>query len=219
MPAALRISTVVWGRRRVRNRVEYRMHRRHDAARSWAIAELVVLTRWRERRGHGRVFSGSRLRPSLWRALPVALGDEVRTWPSLSVPQLADRIEAARPHLKKRLLSAPTAEIMHALIAHCGVERLEQLIARHADPARWESPGVPDLFLFARDRKGRVLAAQFVEVKMPDEPLTPGQPGEIAFLQSLGLEARVLRLIERNGPPTAPDASDATVTPEREIVA
>jgi len=41
------------------------------------------------------------------------------------------------------------------------------------------------------------VIARFVEVKKPEEELSQDQKEEIAFLQSLELHARVLRLIER----------------------
>jgi hypothetical protein len=75
---------------------------------------------------------------------------------------------------------------------------LKAIVARHTDPARVENFGTPDLFLYATENKtGKVSIARFVEVKKPEEQLSDDQKGEINFLQSLGLHARVLRLIER----------------------
>ena len=36
-----------------------------------------------------------------------------------------------------------------------------------------------------------------MEVKKPEEPLSQDQREEIAFLKSIGLQARILRLMER----------------------
>jgi hypothetical protein len=152
--------------------------------------------------------------PSLWRALPVALGPDVASWTSLSERTIADRLEAVRPALRAQHLDAPSAMIVHTLIAVCGPARLQQLVARHANPERWGSPGVPDLFLFRRDTTGRITSARFVEVKRPREPFRPGQEDELAFLQSIGLHARVLRLIER--PLRSDSVADTSVTPPGE---
>jgi hypothetical protein len=87
---------------------------------------------------------------------------------------------------------------LHALFEVCGASRLKQLIVRHNDPARQDRFGTPDLFLYATDNStGKAAIARFVEVKKPEEPLKPDQSEEIAFLQGLGLHARVLRLDER----------------------
>jgi hypothetical protein len=93
----------------------------------------------------------------------------------------------------------PAANVLKALFEHCGVKRLRAIVARHTDPARVENFGTPDLFLYATDNKtGKVSIARFVEVKKPEERLSDDQKEEINFLQSLGLHARVLRLIERD---------------------
>jgi hypothetical protein len=79
-----------------------------------------------------------------------------------------------------------------------GALRLEQLIERHNDPVRQDRFGTPDLFLDAiEDSTGKAAIARFVEVKKPEGPLKRDQTEEIAFLQELGLHARVLRLDER----------------------
>jgi hypothetical protein len=76
---------------------------------------------------------------------------------------------------------------------------IRQIIKRHLDPERVNPrrPGVPDLFLWAVDRRGRLCPPRFVEVKRPDERLCGHQKKEIEFLRSLGLEAGVFRLQER----------------------
>jgi hypothetical protein len=178
-----------------------------------------VLGRWRQRRRVGVAFCGARLAPSLWRALPVALGADVSSWGALDETALCERIAAARPALRTQHFALPAPSIVQVLVAVCGVERLQQLVARHADSARWAQPGVPDLFLFMRDATGRVMSPRFVEVKRPDEPVRPGQVEEIAFLQSIGLNARVLRLTERGDGRRGATARRATVTPVREYAA
>lgn len=79
-----------------------------------------------------------------------------------------------------------------------GPDRLDQLIKRHCAPDRGSRSGVPDLFLFARKNStGDLLVPTFVEVKKPQEAISLDQRSEIAFLQSMGLRARVLTLMER----------------------
>jgi len=41
------------------------------------------------------------------------------------------------------------------------------------------------------------VLGRFVEVKKPVEPLKPSQVEELAYLNGIGLKARVLRLTER----------------------
>ena len=64
------------------------------------------------------------------------------------------------------------------------------------------SPGIPDLFLYRMDANGRIHGGRFVEVKRHNqqtgyrEPVSASQAAELEFLQSLGLEARVIYLLE-----------------------
>jgi len=195
---ALHISNIVHGRERDGQRVTYLVDPRgHGTDRD--IAEVVVLRRWRARKTDGYRFSGSRMPPSTWRALPIILGDDVSTWPAFTEAEIADRKTQAAGALKPLNLDAPAPTTIVALIAVCGVDRLRALVARHADPARWASPGVPDLFLFAWQLDRRRVLGRFVEVKKPTEPLLRSQVEELAFLQQIGLKARELRLLERGG--------------------
>ncbi len=215
---ALRISTIVYGRARHGTRVTYLLNEDGEGTQT-AVAESVVLLRWRRRRRDGVTFSGARLAPSLWRALPMALGHDVASWSTLDMSAIADRVDAARCAMREQHVDLPAADIVHALIAVCGAARLQQLVVRHADPARWEQPGVPDLFLFMRTADGRVMSPRFVEVKRPNEPVRSGQVEEITFLQSLGFDARVLRLVERRMGRSRNTSRRATVTPPCERTA
>jgi hypothetical protein len=71
-----------------------------------AVPETVVLTRWRQRKMPGHVMGGTRLEPSLWRALPVVLGDDVAAWRRMTVAAIASRLEAARPSRREDGLHA-----------------------------------------------------------------------------------------------------------------
>jgi hypothetical protein len=58
--------------------------------------------------------------------------------------------------------------------------------------------GIPDLFLFGTSQStGPPTIARFVEVKKPEEPVSTFQIAEIAFLNQMGLHARVFSLVER----------------------
>lgn len=196
--SALRISHIVYGREKT-GRVTYLVDSKGNGT-DREIAEGVVLRRWRARKTAGYRFSGDRLPPSTWRALPRVLGDDISRWPTLTEAEITARKARALPELNASLIDAPAPNAIAALIAVCGVDRLRQLVARHADPARHASPGVPDLFLFASTLDGRRVLGRFVEVKKPNEPLLPSQVAELAFLREIGLKARELRLIERVKP-------------------
>ena len=193
---SLRISHIVYGRTAENGRVKYLVDSL-GRGEERAIPEEVVLRRWRRRRFPGFVFSGERLSSTLWRALPVLLGPQPKTWSTLDLASLRTLREPKSKDLRDRHLVVPSPETMSALFLVCGPRRLEALIDRHGRPERSGRSGVPDLFLFARGTHGRPSIARFVEVKKPEEPVSRDQLDEIEFLQGLGLHARVLRLIER----------------------
>lgn len=192
---SLRISHLVYGRRNEGNRVEYLLDPGGD---QYAIPEDIVLIRWRKRRHPNASFSGARLGPHFWRALAYALGHDCSAWPLQKTESL---LVQARETLRAGqgnpayLNSLPALATWEALWTICGQERLQKLVDRHRDP---EVFGVPDLFLFARDSKTqKAYMGRFVEVKKPEECLSSGQRDEIPFMNSLGLHARLIRLIER----------------------
>jgi hypothetical protein len=80
-----------------------------------------------------------------------------------------------------------------------GPGQLDKILRRHLSPERVKRFGTPDLFLFAKKRaEAMVSFFLLVEVKKPQERISPDQHEEIAFLRSIGVPSRVLRLIERN---------------------
>ncbi len=192
---ALRISHIVYGRINEGRRVTYLVDPRGRGGER-AIAEQVVLRRWRRRKTEDYVFSGSRLSSTVWRALQVAFGPGVEGWVGADASALAARLEARRQQLRAANLRAPAPEALHALLAVCGRRGIRVLVERHTNALPGRS-GVPDLFLFAGRPDRPVEIARFVEVKKPEEPVSRDQRAEIAFMHSLGLHARVLRLIER----------------------
>lgn len=218
---SLRISRVVRNRTFENNRAHYDVApygapaAEGEAER--AVAEKVVLLRWRQRESENRVYKGERLPPTMWRALPIALGSDPAVWAHLSTEDIKTKVEAARPLLASagqdgKPLSIPSPQGVHAIIGVLGVDRLRRLVERHADPGRHEEPGVPDLFLYAVNANGKVETPRFVEVKRPTERVRDGQREEIAFLQSLGVEAQVLRLIEAGRRTTASGRRRVTST-------
>jgi hypothetical protein len=193
---SLRISHIVYGRQHENGRVKYLVDP-CGAGEERAIPEEVVLRRWRRRRFTGFTFSGERLSSTIWRALPELFRSSPEEWVLLSLAELKEMREAGAARLRDKHYVLPAAETMTALFAVCGSAGLRALVDRHANPERIGHSGVPDLFLFARDKLSKPTISRFVEVKKPEEPVSRDQLDEIAFLQKLGLHARVLRLIER----------------------
>jgi hypothetical protein len=75
---------------------------------------------------------------------------------------------------------------------------LEVLLTKHSSHEHAGKSGVPDLFLYAvNNLTGKPSIARFVEVKKPKEKVSDEQKLEIALLNSMGLHARVIRLIEK----------------------
>ena len=94
-------------------------------------------------------------------------------------------------------LKLPAASTLHALCFICGPKRIQVLLDKHTSEEHKGKSGVPDLFLYSINQTtSKPSIARFVEVKKPDEPISPVQKEEIALLNSLGLHARVMRLIE-----------------------
>ena len=195
---ALRISHIVYGRENLGNRVVYLLDPKREGNEK-AIAEQVVLHRWRRRKFEGFSFSGARLSPNLWRALPLLFGPDVSEWISLSETKIQKAFEAKKAVLDNLYVKLPGSNIIKALITVCGTERLKAITSRHTNPSRASKYGTPDLFLYAtKISDGSPSIARFVEVKKPEETVSPDQHEEIKFLQSIGLHARVLRLVERD---------------------
>jgi hypothetical protein len=194
---SLRISHIVHGRVKRGNRVVYLVDPT-GAGEERKIAEQVVLYRWRRRSFPGHIFSGGRLNPGLWRTVHEVFGGDPKAWMSLSELQLQHKINSCRGALRDGYQTLPSAQILWALFECIGAARLQAILARHTHPERLNRFGTPDLFLYAiNNQSNRVSIARFVEVKKPEEQLSQDQKEEIDFLQSLGLHARVLRLIER----------------------
>lgn len=120
------------------------------------------------------------------------------SWMTLSVESINEMRKAASESLGHLRHSLPAPSTVYALIQVCGFGRLRLIFERHLLAIDGDPFGTPDLFLFATDRSRRQVMGRFVEVKKLEEPFQGMQRPEIEFLQSLGLHARLLRLVERN---------------------
>ena len=194
---SLRISPNVYGRTSVRNRVTYFIDPKGEGAKM-GVPETVVLTRWRQRVFENHRFSGSKLSPTLWRAVAAVYGKNAIKICKLSKEELEDLKKTKGPALKKlHHFTLPESNIMFALFYICGPERLKVLIDKHTSKEHEGRSGIPDLFLFATNKQtGKPSIARFVEVKKPKEPVSQDQKNEIELLNSMGLHARVMRLVE-----------------------
>jgi hypothetical protein len=99
-----------------------------------------------------------------------------------------------RPNFWREQAVAGNAHF-ETILKAIGQGKVDSLIARHRAQGTERQFGVPDLFLYAVDRKtGAISHVRFVEVKRPDEKIRPDQHEEIVFLLGLKLRAGVFRL-------------------------
>jgi len=195
---ALRISHIVYGRENTGTRVRYFIDPTGKGGPK-EIPENVVLKRWRQRKMENHSFHGCRLSPNLWRAIGRAYGNKGDSISKLTPDALEKNSEIICADAAEHHLTVPNADVLHSIISALGPMKLQQILDRHLDPARAEKFGTPDLFLFAKKKsETRVAFYRFVEVKKPKERVSNDQHEEIAFLRSIGIQARILRLIERN---------------------
>jgi hypothetical protein len=194
---SLRISPNVYGRTSVRNKVKYLIDPKGGGS-DMGVPERVVLTRWRQRKFANHRFSGDKLSSTLWRAVAAVYGKNATKICRLSTEQL-EKIKVTQSKLdeKQTHLKLPASNIMFALFFICGSERLQVLLDKHTSKEHEGRSGVPDLFLFAVSTvTGKPSIARFVEVKKPGEKISQDQIDEIELLNSMGLHARVMRLVE-----------------------
>jgi hypothetical protein len=165
---ALRISHIVYGRQASGNRVLYLVDPKgHGEER--AVAESVVLKRWRKRQFPGHTFSGERLSSTLWRAVAKAFGTKAKALCNLSLKQISATADNSRDLLSADgFLKLASPITLHALFAVCGPERLQAILDKHLSVAHKGKSGIPDQFLFATSHStGLPTIARFVEVKKP----------------------------------------------------
>ena len=195
---ALRISHIVYGRQASGNRVFYLVDPKGQGD-ARAVPESVVLKRWRKRQFLGHTFSGERLSSTLWRAVGRAFGANASELCQMSQSQIEVESDAKRAELgEEGYLKLASPQTLFALFAVCGPQRLQAILDKHLSDEHKGKSGIPDLFLYATSHStGLPTIARFVEVKKPEETVSPVQMAEIAFLNQMGLHARVLRLVER----------------------
>ena len=194
---SLRISPTVYGRTSVKNKVKYLIDPKGFGS-DMGVPERVVLTRWRQRKFANHRFSGDKLSSTLWRAVVAVYGKNAAKICMLSTEQL-EKIKVTQSKLdeKQTHLKLPASSILFALFFICGSERLQVLLDKHTSKEHEGRSGVPDLFLFAVSTvTGKPSIARVVEVKKPGEKISQDQLDEIELLNSMGLHARVMRLVE-----------------------
>jgi hypothetical protein len=194
---SLRISPNVYGRTSVRNKVKYLIDPKGGGS-DMGVPERVVLTRWRMRQFTNHKFSGDKLSSTLWRAVAAVYGKNAAKICKLSKEQLEEiKVIQSQSEEERNYLKLPASSIMFALFFICGPKRLQILIDKHTSKEHEGRSGVPDLFLFAASTvTGKPSIARFVEVKKPGEKISQDQIDEIELLNSMGLHARVIRLVE-----------------------
>jgi hypothetical protein len=196
---SLRISPNVYGRIEVKNRVLYLIDPKGEGTET-GVPETVVLTRWRKRQFPNYSFSGEKLSSTLWRAVAAAYGINAKKIFKLSLEEM-QAIKDEKTVSIKALghLEIPAAKTLKALCNVCGPERMQVLLDKHNSNEHQGKSGVPDLFLYATHiQTGKPSIARFVEVKKPDEKVSKDQKDEIALLNSTGIHARVVRLVEKS---------------------
>jgi hypothetical protein len=165
--------------------------------------EAVVLRRWRDRSREpsavatGTTFDGCRLPPGTFQLLDACAKAGLELCAAVTPEILRPYYKCAR--VEHPRWKAPNVTHLAALMA-C-LANTKRLIAIVKHERRTENPGLPDLFLWKRDKKGRPFGGQFIEVKRRTrtftEPLSKEQRAEIVFLKSIGVKARPVYLIER----------------------
>lgn len=195
---SMRISPNVYGRTGAKNRVKYLIDPKGEGAET-GVPETVVLIRWRKRQFPNYSFSGEKLSATLWRAVVAAYGSNARKICKLNLECIQAIKEEKTAAIKaKGHLALPSAKTLKAICSVCGHKRLQVLLDKHNSKEHQGKSGVPDLFLYATHmRTGKPSIARFVEVKKPDEKVSQDQKDEITLLNSMGLHARVIRLVEK----------------------
>ncbi|MFN9357097.1 MAG: VRR-NUC domain-containing protein [Alphaproteobacteria bacterium] len=197
----LGISPEVRGRDRQGTRVTYQLRNDSDIDQP-VIPEEIVLKRFSMKASGMSLCRGTRLFPSLWRAVDMLLTQhqdfyayafDTKTGPR----RMRKMLNGIKVPLAEEDLTLPEAEMTGRLLYTLGPDRVHALVTRHREPGRAASPGIPDLCLFEFNRLSGVQRRMlFVEVKRPGERLAPHQAQELRFMRSLGLTAGVFRLRE-----------------------
>jgi VRR-NUC domain len=169
------------------------------------IPEDIVLRRWQDRtnepaqRGKRTRFEGCRLPSGTWTLLLAWTRDGLPV-ESLTDAKALNECAARNRAAGGKLRTPVPSKFAHLLGYLLSRGVLDDVIRRERSV---EHPGLPDLFLYRLDSRGRVHGGMFVEVKRSNphartrEKVSPAQRDEIAFLKRLGLRAQVVYLVER----------------------
>lgn len=111
---ALRINHTVTGRESAGHRVKYFVDP-DGVLPEKATPETVVLKRWRRREMKGITFSGSRLSPTLWRAVVTVFGMDAQALCQKTEHEIAAAIDQARDLLRERCQSIGDAAVLKAI--------------------------------------------------------------------------------------------------------
>ena len=195
---SLRISNIVYGRRNIKDRVEYLLDPTGKDCDEYDIPEQIVLKRWRSRKHENYNFGGMRLSPNIWRSIRLALGEDCARISKMSESEINASYQNVPEEFTALNYKKVNGENILKLIEGIGLAKFQILIARHNDPDRKDIYGTPDLYLWATSKARQIIKyIRFVEVKRPREHIKAHQKEEIAFLNNeLHLKARVLRLKE-----------------------
>jgi hypothetical protein len=197
----LGISAKVRGRDRQGTRVTYQLQDNSDIDQP-EIPEDIVLRRFRMKMTGMSLCKGTRLYPSLWRAVDMLLTqhEDFFAYPSrgkAGMQRMEQVLRGIKVALDQEGLTMPEPEMAARMLYQLGPDKVHALVTRHREPGRAARPGVPDLCLFEFNRISEVQRRMvFVEVKRPGERLASHQADELRFMRSLGLTAGVFRLVE-----------------------
>lgn len=197
----LGISAKVRGRDHQGTRVTYQLYNDSEIDQP-EIPEDIVLKRYRLRIDGMSQCNGTRLYPSLWRAVDRLLTNhqDFFGFPfqgEQGMMRMRRALDGIRTSLAEEGLTLPESMMTARLLYTLGPDKVHAFVTRHREPGRAARPGIPDLCLFERNRlTGTLRRMLFVEVKRPGERLAPHQAEELRFMRSLGLTAGVFRLRE-----------------------
>jgi hypothetical protein len=165
--------------------------------------EAVVLRRWRDRsrepaaKAKRIAFDGCRLPPGTFQLLDACRQEGL----DLNAAMTPDIL---RPFYDRARREHPTwraPNVTHLAAVITCLARTKHLNAVVNRERTATNPGIPDLFLWKRDKDGQPFGGQFIEVKRRSrtykEPVSKEQREEIAFLKTIGAKARVVYLLER----------------------
>ena len=142
----LNISHVVRGREtRPDNRVIY-FPNNNILEGQKVIPEKIVLKRWRMRVFVYSFARGFRLSPNFWRAIGIALGNNVKKIKSLNETEIEISFTKHQKALQIKKFKTQSASNLIEVFRSLETHQLQLILDRHLDPDRDDQYGTPDLF-------------------------------------------------------------------------